>query len=48
MVDFDATSVHFSAMWDKDSVYPKTEIGFAFKPYIKNVYVEAFINQSFN
>ena len=35
-------------MWDEKSVYPKTETGFAFKPHMNDVYVEAFINQSFN
>ena len=37
-----------SAMWDKNSVYPKIETGFAFKPYMNGVYVEAFNNQSFD
>ena len=45
---FDATSLYPSAMWDKNSVYPKIETGFAFKPYMKDVYVEAFNNQTFN
>ena len=30
------------------SVYPKIETGFAFKPHMNDVYVEAFNNQSFN
>ena len=47
-VDFDATSLYPSAMWDEDSVYPKIETGFAFKPYMNDVYVEAFNNQTFN
>ena len=33
MVDFDATRLYPSAMWNKDSVYPKIEKGFAFKPH---------------
>ena len=47
-MDFDATSLYPSAMWDQNSVYPKIETGFAFKPHMNNVYVEAFNNQSFN
>ena len=48
MMDFDATSLYPSAMWDQNSVYPKIETGFAFKPHMNNVYVEAFKNQTFN
>ena len=48
MMDFDATSLYPSAMWDENSVYPKIESGFAFKPHMNNVYVEAFNNQTFN
>ena len=48
MMDFDATSLYPSAMWDQNSVYPKIETGFAFKPHMNNVYVEAFNNQTFN
>ena len=47
-MDFDATSLYPSAMWDENSVYPKIETGFAFKPNMNDVYVEAFNNQSFN
>ena len=47
-MDFDATSVYPSAMWDEKSVYPKIETGFAFKPNMNDVYVEAFNNQTFN
>ena len=46
--DFDATSLCPSAMWDEKSVYFKIETGFAFKPHMNDVYVEAFNNQSFN
>ena len=45
---FDATSLYASAMWYEKSVYPKIESGFAFKPQMNDVYVEAFNNQSFN
>ena len=45
-MDFDATSLYPSAMWDENSVYPKIEIGFGFKPEMIDVYVEAFNNQT--
>ena len=48
MMDFDATSLYPSAMWDENSVYPKIETGFAFKTHMNNVYIEAFNNQTFN
>ena len=48
MMDYDATSLYPSAMWDENSVYPKIESGFAFKPHMNNVYIEAFNNQTFN
>ena len=54
-MDFDATSLYprsmqrlSSAMWDEKSVYPKIETGFAFKPHMNDVYIEAFTNQPFN
>ena len=47
-MDFDAMSLYPSAMWDEKSVFPKTETGFAFKPNMNDVYVEAFNNQAFN
>ena len=48
MMDFDATSLYPSAMWDEKSVYPKIETGFAFKPNMSKTYVDAFNNQIFN
>ena len=48
MMDFVATSLNFSAMWDEKSVYPKIESRFAFKPHMKDVYTEGFNNQTFN
>ena len=48
MMDFDATSLNPSAMWDEKSVYHEMEIGFAFKPHMNDVYVEAFNIQTFN
>ena len=47
-MDFDATSLYPSAMWDENSLYPKTETGFAYKPHMNDIYVEAFNNQTFN
>ena len=47
-LDYDATSLYPSAMRDEISVYPKIETGFAFKPHMNYVYVEAFNNQTFN
>ena len=45
-MNFDATSLCSSAMWDKLSVYPKLESGFAFKSHMNDVYLEAFHNQT--
>ena len=47
-MDFDATSLYPSAMWDEKSVDPKLESGFPFAPHMNDVYVEAFNNQTFN
>ena len=48
MMDFDATTLYPSAMWEENRVYLKKETGFAFKPHMNDVYVEAFNNQTFN
>ena len=45
---YDGNSLYPSAMWDENSVYPKIETGFVFKPNMNDVYVEAFNNQTFN
>ena len=47
-IDFDATSLYHSAMYNENSVYPKIENGFASKPHVNDFYVEAFNNQTFN
>ena len=47
-MNFDATSLNPSAMWNKNSVYPKKETAFALKPHMNDIYVEAFNNQTFN
>ena len=41
-MDFDATSLHISVMWNNESVYPKMENGFAFTPFTNDVHVEVF------
>ena len=48
MMDFGATSLYPSGMLDENSVYPEIETGFAFKPHMNHVFVEAFNNQTFN
>ena len=47
-MDFDATSLYSSAMWDEIPVYSKIETEFAFKPHMNKLFVEAFNNQTFN
>ena len=48
MMDFDATSLYLSAIWAENLVFPKIETGFAFKPPMNYVSVEAFNIQTFN
>ena len=45
--DFDAVSSYPSAMWDKNSIYPKIKSGFAFEKHMNNALVEKFNNQTF-
>ena len=40
-MNYVATALYPSAMWDEKSNYPKIETGFAFKPYKDDIYVEA-------
>ena len=47
-MDYDATSLYPSAMWDETTVYTKIETGFAFMRNMIDVYVEAFNNKTFN
>ena len=47
-MDNDATSLYPSAMWDENSVYPKLEAGFAFRPHMNHVNVEAVNYKTFN
>ena len=48
MMDFDATSLYPSAMWDENSVYLMIESSFAFTPHMNGFYVRAFNDQTFN
>ena len=45
---FDATSLYPRAIWDENSVYPKIETRFAFKPHTNATFVNAFNNQTCN
>ena len=45
--DFDCVSLYPSAMWDKNSIYPKIETGYAFTPDMNDELVEKFNNQTF-
>ena len=47
-MDFDATSLYPSAMWDRKSVRPKMGTGVAFKLHVIKRYVEVFNVQTFN
>ena len=47
MMDYDATSLYPSAMWDDIYTYPKLETGYAFTPDMNGEIVEKFINQRF-
>ena len=47
-MDFDATSSYPSAMWDKNSLYPKIETGYAFQPHMNDVFVNDFNIETFN
>ena len=37
MMDYDAMFLYPSAMWDENSVYPKIETGFVFKPHMNKI-----------
>ena len=46
--DFDCTSLYPSAMWEKSSIYPKIETGYAFTADMNDELVEKFNNQTFS
>ena len=41
-MNFDATSLYPSALYDEKSVHPKRQSGFALQPHMNDVYMEAF------
>ena len=45
--DFDAVSLHPSAMWDEKSIYPRIETGYAFTRDMNKFLVHRFNNQTF-
>ena len=47
-MDFDATSLNASAMWDEKNVYPKYETGYGFKPHMNDLFDIDLNNESFN
>ena len=46
--DFDAVSLYPSAIWDKKSIYPRIETGYAYTRDMNDELVEKFNNQTFN
>ena len=48
MMDFDATSLYSSAIWDKNSILAKIKSGYAFKPHMKYIFVNDFNKKTFN
>ena len=46
--DFDAISLYPSAMWDKKSIYPRIETGYAYTRYMNDELVEKFNIQFFS
>ena len=47
MWDFDCVSLYPSAMWEKNSIYPIVETGYASEKYMNEELVEKFNNQTF-
>ena len=45
--DFDAVRLYPSALWDKNSIFPKIKTGYAFEKPMNNELVEKFNNQTF-
>ena len=48
MMNFDATSLYPSAMWDGKSIYPRIETGYPFTPDMNDEIVQKFNTQTFN
>ena len=47
-MDFDATSVHPSAIWNEKSIYPRIETGYVFTKDMNDELVEKFKSANFN
>ena len=47
MWNFDCVSLYPSAMWDKASIYPRIETGFAFEIHMNEELIEKLNNQTF-
>ena len=47
-MDFDATTLYSSAMWDDENVYPKIETEYPFTLDMKDELVEKFNSSNFN
>ena len=47
MWNFDCVSLYPSAIWDRNSIYPKTETGYAFERHMNNKLVDKFNIQTF-
>ena len=45
--DYDCVNLYPSAMWDKSSIYPKNETGYAFTSDMNDELVQKFNNQTF-
>ena len=46
-MNFDATSLYPSAMWDNESIYPRIETGYPFTPDMNDEIVQKFNTQTF-
>ena len=47
LMNFDATSLYPSAMWDNESIYPRIESGYHFTPDMNDEIVQKFNTQTF-
>ena len=44
----DATSLYPTAMFEKNSIYPKIDTGYPFKPLINDIFINCFDRKTFN
>ena len=47
-MDYDAATLYLLALWVKNSVCPKRESGYSFKPHMINIFVNDFKIETFN